>query len=130
MDRTLRPNCPQKLFPVTNILEAVGFPDAQTGWVDSSFFSQPLPFTLLFTHDPVPAPGGRVLLEKLSCQLRWGRVQSCAVIYISAVGQAVRAPRVGEVELYTDEESLLSPVSGGPGPSTAVRFMVKSRSIS
>lgn len=58
-------------------------------------------------------------MEKLSCQLRWGRVQSYAIIYISAVGQAVRAPREGEVELYTDEESLLSPVSGGPGPSTS-----------
>lgn len=46
-----------------------------------------------------------------------GRGQSCIISSIGAVGQPLRVPGEGKVELYTDKELLLSQVSGGSGRS-------------
>lgn len=113
MDRThLAPTTPESFFmlPMHSRLEVSQMP-IPTG------LTPPPPLSLypssLFTHDPLPLP----LVGHFS--QRSGQPSSdrgvCSLGSLALVGQALRAPGEGEVKLSTDEESLLSLVSGGSG---------------
>lgn len=117
MDRTPRSNYPQKLSPITNTLKTAGFPGVQTSWAGSSFYFQPLSFIPVFTLNPISAPCGHVLGEKLTCQLQWGEGAVLHHQLHQGCGQARGTRARGEIGVNTDEESFLSPVSGSQGQS-------------